>query len=139
MPAYWEATRPSLSMSKMMAKPLQLSRIAHLLETVSKQLGQKIVEVLVNYYEVAFEVCWEFLDSEKDLPKTFFYQRQLLSQLDVTQARNHVVRHAVVLVAEEDGELEVRAEVSHFHELLVSATGTLLAELDLPVNKHPFH
>jgi hypothetical protein len=52
----------------------------------------------------------ECLHIEKYFPEALFYKSQELGELDVAEARDHVVGHRMVLVSQEDRELRISRE-----------------------------
>ena len=67
-------------------------------KAVAKELRQVVVVVLIDEFEVWLNVGSKVLYIKENLPKALLYQRQDLSQLDIAHARDHVVRHWVILV-----------------------------------------
>jgi len=72
-----------------------------------------VIELGINEFEVMLENGSEALHVEEDLLKVLLNDREYAGQFDVAEPRHDVVRNRVVLVADQDGELDVQA----LHEL----------------------
>jgi len=95
-----------------------------------------VIELGINEFEVMLEIDSEALDVEEDLLEVLLDDREYAGQLDVAEPRHDVVRNRVVLVADQDGELDVQA----LHELgRLALRGCRLAQLDLPVAQQTLH
>lgn len=116
--------------SKIKATPLTDYHQIYLLEAMSEECRQVVVELTVYYFQVVLKVSREALHVKKDLLKVLFDYRKDPCQLDVPQPRHDVIGDCVILITDQNREFYVEA----FHELF--AFGVLgLAQADLPVTQ----
>lgn len=116
----------------------QLENKSYTLETIAHELRQIIVEMLINYSQIVFEVMSNLVQVEEDLGKVLFYERQQAHQFHVAEATHDVVGYGVELITDKERELHVEL-AQHIVVGLTTARHRHLLQFNLPVTENSFN
>ena len=105
-------------------------------QTVAHELGQIIVEVLVDHHQIVFEVVRDLVQVEEDLLEVLFDQSQQAHQFHVAESAHNVVCDRVELVADEEREFDVELAQGIDIVSLTTAREWHLLQFNLPVTEH---
>ena len=75
--------------------------------TITKELRQVIVEVLIHDIQVMFEIICQEIQFEEDFLKIFLYQGQYSDEFYVTQSWNYIIRDRMVLITYQQWKFNV--------------------------------